>query len=342
MTRFRNELSRWLIRLAQLFGTKLRDKEGKVLCKAFFWVWGGNIHVIGLPRDVQLRPVPSAPERLSYWRRSVTWEHASAPDFSSLNPTRLSGTPSAVCHIVICHLSATKSVDIFKNWKHVDPDAAVLLAYGGNKEEFDKLPPSVDAIYIADLSLRTTDHARQRQQYSGIFQAASHWISERSPATTHVHLVEFDAVPLTPNVGNLLATALRAENADVMGYGLLDISGTIHPHYGHEINNSEFMEFLRNISRREVHDRILSMLGCSSIWERSCFDNVAALVPSTHVYLEIGMPSVAHHLGYRVRPVPTFQEQFVTFEGDRSSTLSNARQNGAWLVHPCKQHWQSH
>ena len=310
-----------------------------MLCRAFLIPWKGNVHVIGLPMHVQLRPVPLPEAKLSYWRQTVAWEQATAPNFPNLGKPTESG-PTLVCHVIICHLSASRTKEIFNTWKSADPDSSVLIAYGGSRTEFESLDPEINSIYVSEESLRTKDHVRERQEYRGVLSGAARWLSENGSAATHIHLAEFDVVPVTNRIGAKLVNALTAESADLAGFGLVEITHTIHPHNRREIADASFLDFLKSVSKRESPDRIFTMLGCSSIWNRSCFDEIASL-DYPRVYLEIGNVSLAHHLGYRVRPMPGSQQRFVSFHGDHTCSLEKFRNEGAWLVHPCKSYWDA-
>lgn len=336
---FRKKVLNWLIWFTQIFGLSLRDAKGLTLCRAFPFWWRGKLHLLGLPNYVHLRPVPLAEECLTYWRQTISWEQAGPPNFPRLGKMAPDACAPVVCHVIICHLSPAQAQAVVERWRTVEPESIQLLAYGGTKADYDRLPPDLNAIYIAEDSLRTNNHARERQQYSGIFKSASHWLAQNDVAATHVHLAEFDVIPLVDHPGLLLVRSLQEEDADVLGFGLVDLTGTTHPHYRHEMSGAKLLEYLNGASMRELRTRLIAMLGCSSIWTRECFDAVAQL-DTPRVYLEVAMPTLAHHLGYRVRPMPEAQQRFVTFQGDYTSRIEEYRQKGAWLVHPCKLYWR--
>ena len=335
----RKKLLGVLIYLASKLGSTLRTADGTTICRAFLLPWAGRIHVIGLPNDVQLRPIPLPTANLSYWRQSIAWEQVGAIDHSRLLPMRPISAGMRIATVVICHLDAEQTLSVFRQWKSNDAEALVLIAYGGDPEEFGKLDPSIEAIFIGDDKLRTTAHVRQRQEYQGIIREAYRWLLGRGSPASHIHMVEFDVFPAVREAGRKLAEMLEADHADLMGYGLRDLSGAIHPHNTYELSNSNFMDFLRKISVREETGRLVSMLGCSYLWSFECFEAIAT-TEAPGVYLEVGIPSTAHHLGYRVRPVPPSQENSVTFQGDRSDMIDHFRQHGAILVHPCKAIWK--
>jgi len=65
---------------------------------------------------------------------------------------------------------------------------------------------------------------------------------------------------------------------------------------------------------------------------------VAASTEPFRVYLEIYLPTLAHHLGFRVRDVPE-QGRFVTVTPERGAILDELRAAGAWAAHPVKRRW---
>ena len=53
------------------------------------------------------------------------------------------------------------------------------------------------------------------------------------------------------------------------------------------------------------------------------------------MYLEILLPTLAHHLGFRVRDFKD-QNQFVRHIGEMITRVAEARLAGAWTIHPIK------
>lgn len=221
-------------------------------------------------------------------------------------------------------------------WRELDPGHPVIVAYGGSSENFDALEAG-SAVFVEDPWLRTRDHPRERQSYLGVFRAALPRIVELG--ATHVHLAEFDEIPLVAGMnGNLLAL-LDSENADVIGHRLERVDNSSHPHYTFHRGSPGFEDYWRSITRRENPSVVLSMLGCGSFWRREAFEAVARLESAPRIYLEIMLPTAAHHLGFRVRPIGE-QDRFVAPEIPKSREDFDAfRRKGAWRIHPVKGYW---
>jgi hypothetical protein len=56
------------------------------------------------------------------------------------------------------------------------------------------------------------------------------------------------------------------------------------------------------------------------------------------VYMELYLPTLAHHLGFRVRDFGD-QNRFVQVLKDATGDIDRARAEGAWTLHPIKRLW---
>lgn len=213
---------------------------------------------------------------------------------------------------------------------------AVVVAFGGEKAGFERVSHPRKC-WVDDPELRTSDHPRERQSYLGVFRAALPSLEETG--ASHVHFAEYDEVPLAPWPGANLLESMRAEDADVMGHNLRRVDGSSHPHWLNHIKDAWFMDYWRGVSRRDDHGVVLSMLGCGSFWRLEAFREVSAMRPPHRVYLELFLPTAAHHLGYRVRGIGE-QDRFVQPHQPKTrEMLDGMRRDGAWVAHPVKGIW---
>ncbi len=201
-------------------------------------------------------------------------------------------------------------------------------------------------VRVQDSRLATRDHARERQGYSGVLAAAVDWLQSRGTPDEFgaVHLAEYDHLPLAPDLGARLLGALREEGADVLGHELRRVDGTNQPHYLYHLTQAGGPEFWARVSRRRDADArrvVLSMFGSGSLWTPAALTAVTALPEPFPIYLEIWLPTAAHHLGFRVRPFPAVAggERFISSLGDRGDEADAARAAGAWTLHPVKTWW---
>lgn len=222
-------------------------------------------------------------------------------------------------------------------WQRHAPGPDILIAYGGTRESYEALNvPS--RVFVDDSRLRTRDHQRERQSFAGVFIAVNEWLRER-PGYRFIHLSEFDCIPLCHDLFARMEARMETERADVLGCHLERVDGTNHPHYLYHAADPQFAPFLHGLSTREDRSVVLAMLGCVSFWKREAFTAVADAEESSPLYLEIALPTLAHHLGFRVRGL-TDQSPFVRPTGDLSAQIETLRAAGAWMAHPVKGFWE--
>jgi hypothetical protein len=166
-----------------------------------------------------------------------------------------------------------------------------------------------------------------------VFAAAAEWMKGRD--FTHVYFAEFDHLPLVADLGRRQIERLAAEGADVLVHWLRRVDDTGWHHYLYHRHDPEFHRHWARISHRADKRAVFCMLGTGSFWTREAFDAVAAEKEPFPIYLEIFLPTLAHHLGYRVRDL-TDQSAWVRHFGDFRGKIGEAREAGAWTIHPVK------
>lgn len=217
----------------------------------------------------------------------------------------------------------------------VDP-ASILVVHGGRAKDFADVQHGAK-VHVADARLSTRDHQREKQGYGAVWRAAAEWLRGRE--CTHVHFAEYDHLPLVYDLNARQLRHLISQKADVLGYHARRVDRTSHGHWEYHAADPLFAEQWRRISRREDPSVVLSMFGSGSFWTTEAFCAVAAVEEITPVYLELFLPTAAHHLGFRVRGFPKEQNPWVQNLGDFTGQIESARDAGAWTVHPVKRAW---
>lgn len=237
--------------------------------------------------------------------------------------------------ILLTHQAKEAVARMRDYWRDLDPNQHFIIAHGGEHAEWQNEMP--DLVRVDDPALRTRDHPRERQSYHGVFRAVLPLIDQLQ--ATHVHLAEFDEIPVIRNLNQKLLSLMEKEACDVLGHRLYRVDDTTQPHAMDHLRDKNFLEYWHRISCRADKGIVLSMLGCGSFWTRECFDAVALLDPPVRIYLELFLPTAAHHLGYRVRPISD-QDHFMAPEIlKQKGELAHYREKGAWRVHPVKEMW---
>ena len=237
--------------------------------------------------------------------------------------------------IVLTHQTEPSVGRMLDYWAREVPTTDLWLAYGGTRARFEAIP-FPNKSFIEDGRLRTRDHQREKQSYSSIFNTIAKAIA-REPYE-FIWFMDYDHIPLTPAAPELFRQDLERQGADLLGLHLNRIDQTISPHYLYHLSDTNFLAFWQKHSVRRDTTTVLSMFGSGSFWKREAFDAVAAIPEQTSVYLEIYFPTLAHHLGFRVREA-TEQNSFVTARPMENRTIEMAREAKAWTFHPHKTMW---
>lgn len=242
--------------------------------------------------------------------------------------------PNRVINILLCHQDAKSVQALLDFWRRVAPVDSILIAHGGTLADFEAIQHR-NKIFLDDPRLRARDKQRERQSYHGMWQATNRWLRSSAENCEFIHVVEYDHVPLVEDLNARQIELLNSENADVLAYHLQRIDQTSHPHYLYHRRDPRFHDFFREISVRGNPEVVLSMFGTGSFWKRDTFEAVAKIAEPFPVYLEIYLPTLAHHLGFRLRDYGE-QNRFVSNIGDRGREIESARTAGAWSLHPVK------
>ena len=244
---------------------------------------------------------------------------------------------NSVLNLILTHQSAPAIARMLEHWNKCVRSENILIAYGGPRSEFEKIEYP-QKFFVDEPRLRTRDHQRELQSYTGLFHGAAEFLREQGGTFRYVHFAEYDHVPLVNDLNERQQKRLEAEAADVLGFHLHRIDGTSSAHFFYHVGNAEFAPFWEKISRRSESGVILSMFGTGSFWTEEAFSAVASLQETFPIYTEIYLPTLAHHLGFRLRDFAD-QNRFVRASPSEISSIEQALKEGAWTLHPLKDRW---
>lgn len=241
---------------------------------------------------------------------------------------------SGVALVLVTHEPAEAVMRMQAFWQELTQPANLVVAYGGKRDEFEKI--SGQKVFVDDDRLRTRDHQREFQSYSKLLKTALHSLSG---SWEWLFFAEFDLIPLTPSFFETLIEEAIKEDADVLGVGACRLDNTLHSHHAAHAAAEGWLEWIRSISRREDPHVVLSCLGCGQLWRREAIEAVVSAGEPVKSYLEILLPTVAHHLGFRVRPWKS-HARFILPDPLPHQDLADFVSAGATAVHPIKGYWQ--
>lgn len=237
--------------------------------------------------------------------------------------------------LLLSHEPAANVNRMVEFWQKKTNPAHIIVAFGGAESEFDAIEGK--KIFIGDPRLRTVDHQREKQSYTGVLTAAVEALAECD--WDSLYLAEFDMLPLSDSLFNHLRSHADSENADLLGHRAWRIDDTLHPHYGNHIAITEWENWISKLSFREDKNVVLSCLGCGQWWRREALEAVTVIGEPVPAYLELHLPTLAHHLGFRVRGLKA-QDTFVSTEPFPAERATQFDAEGAWIMHPHKTLWK--
>jgi hypothetical protein len=244
---------------------------------------------------------------------------------------------TSVLNLILSHQPAAAVSNMLAHWNRCVPNESILIAYGGTKSDFDTIQHQ-QKFFIDDPRLRTRDHQREFQSYTRLFQAAAEFLERQGDRFRFVHFAEYDHVPLVKDLNERQIERLTAEGADLLAFHVHRVDGTNNPHFLYHVADDKFMSYWSGISRRAEADVVLSMFGSGSFWNREAFCAVCAVKEPFPIYMELYLPTLAHHLGFRVRDL-TEQNRFVRALASEIDPIDKAHAQGAWTLHPVKRLW---
>jgi hypothetical protein len=237
-----------------------------------------------------------------------------------------------VLTLVVTHRGGGAFRALRNAWRGVCPEEDLWFVFGGSREEFEVLETS-RKVFVDDPEMRTRDHQREKQSYAGLLKAVLPIIDREAP--DYVHLCEYDHLPVVSDLNARQVDAMRNEGADLIAHYLLRTDGTNHPITLSHESDPAFVSLLRSITRRDGSPAVFWMFGSGSFWTREAFLAVAAKPLGIRCYFEIHLPTLAHHLGFRIR-CWNEKQHLISNRPSDGFTMSKAKERGAWTVHPLK------
>jgi hypothetical protein len=297
--------------------------------------WKGTIRVLGLSHAFVIPRFAKAPQTF-YWHQTIEFSTHEPVDYPRLEiATEQSPDGSdRILWLILAHQEASAVEKILEYWMNFVPPEDLLIAYGGvNRDEFARIKHP-QKLFIDDPRLRTRSHVLEKQSYTRVLRETCRWPRMRE-TFTHVYLAESDLFPVSEDLSPCLLSRLREANADVLFYHLKRVDGTNWCHLLYHQSFPGFPAFLTSISRRHEREVILNAIGCGSFWTKSALETVAEIDEIEPVYLELFLPTVAHHLGFRVVEFSE-QNRFISVIPKNRATVSDCKASGALFVHPVK------
>ncbi|MEA2170903.1 MAG: hypothetical protein QOF76_4203 [Solirubrobacteraceae bacterium] len=241
----------------------------------------------------------------------------------------------ALLKLLVSHLDAVGVQASLEHLELVAP-GPVVVCHGGQRADFDALG-DVPKLFLDDPGLRGP--AATRQSYTtALVEAWRRWV--QADATIDAVLVlEFDHVPLAPAFQDELLGLLDASGADMLGKDCADYTATNWWHRIRYRDDEALMAHLAGLSVRDDPTRLYGCLGTGFILRREALAAFAGVEHLPGIYVELYVPTVIHHLGFRVDNVDRLAALYDHVRWSPPYSLDEVRalqRAGATVVHPFK------
>lgn len=236
---------------------------------------------------------------------------------------------------ILTHEEASCVGKMLDHWQSLVSGEVVIL-YGGSRAEYENISHRYKG-FIEDERLVTRDHPRERQSFCEVFRVAASLVEGME--AKYLYFTEYDQVPLDHSFEAVLLEKMECSGADLLCNGLARLDGTNHPHYLNHLNDGRLMQFMQHISAHESSPVVFSCWGFGQCWKKNAFMQLAEVNDEVRVYLELWIPTIAHHLGMRVGKLDIDTDWNLP-DVEMSLEAVNAAREKPLVVHPLKGYWK--
>lgn len=237
---------------------------------------------------------------------------------------------------VVTHLGPAEVKEDLELLTAVATDARFVVCHGGSRDDFEDVETE-EKVYMDDPGLRGPP--RHLQSWTQAFELVWHRYFEPDESLDSLYLFEFDHLILDAEFEQRLRDLAQASGAGFMGKNCVAREGTNWEHYVRWRRDERLRAHLRRFSVREEQTRLYGCLGDGMWLSRDALGAYVAVGEHPPCYNEIYVPTLLHHLGFRVVDVDDHSALYShvrwtsPFSVDEVIELAD---RGATFVHPVK------
>jgi len=239
-------------------------------------------------------------------------------------------------NVLLSHQPAGDVTSQLRWLREIAPGSRFAVCHGGERGEFEALDES-DKAFVDDPTLRAA--ARSFQSYHETFAVVwERWLRSE-PSIDGVYLFEFDHLVLRPEFEVALRDLAARTGADLLGKNAGVRNGTNWEHYTRFRRDEALLAHLQQVSVRDDPTTILGTVACALWLSRAAIESYVAVPVYPHCYGELYVPTLLHHLGYRIVDVDPWSDLYrhvrwtPEYPGAEAEAL---RRSGATFLHPVK------
>jgi hypothetical protein len=238
--------------------------------------------------------------------------------------------------VVLTHLDARQVDDRMALLHALAEDARLVVAYGGERSEFERIDWD-EKFFVDDPTLRgPKEHL---QSLTRIFESAWHEYFVDNAELDSLYLIEYDHLVLDAAFEHRLRAVALDAGADLLGKTCVDRTATNMEHYVRFRRDRRLLGHLRKLSVREDPERLFGCLGDGLWLSRRALEAYVEVGEHPPCYCEIYVPSLLHHLGFRVVDLDAHSDLYDHVRWLPEYSAAEALElalAGAVFVHPAK------
>jgi hypothetical protein len=239
--------------------------------------------------------------------------------------------------LVLTHLDGP-AVDAHVDYlRRLSPNLDIVVCHGGRREAYEAVLHQ-PALFVEEPALRGPPMTMQ--SYNELLTKLWTEHMAGNDRWEAVLLLEFDHIPLRPDFTDQVLRVLAETGADFLGVDCSSRANTNWSHYLRFREDEALLTFLRSISVRDEPERLFGCLGTGFVLRRDALAAFAALQHFEPCYVELYLPTVVHHLGFRVGDLSAYPDmtRAVRWSPVYSVAVAEAlAAAGAVFVHPLKE-----
>ena len=243
----------------------------------------------------------------------------------------------ALLGVLVTHLPADAVAAGLRYLEAVAPSSEFVVAHGGKREDFDEIATD-RKVFIDDPLLRAAPVTVQ--SYNQLLTRVHDAFVRDDPRWRAVLVLEYDQLVLREDFEATLLGLLETSGADFLGKNCVRRDGTNWLHFLRYRDDPGLLAFLRGISVREDRTAMFGCLGTGMVLRREVLTALATMEHHEPVYVELYLPTVVHHLGFRVEDVNGVSDLYDELRWAPVFTEDEvvaAKRRGRTFVHPFKE-----
>ena len=97
---------------------------------------------------------------------------------------------NSVSNLILSHQPAAAVAKMISYWSRCVPKESIIIAYGGARSGFEAIEHEAK-FFVDDPRLRTRDHQRDLQSYTGLFRGAAEFLKSPGHQFRFVYFAEY-------------------------------------------------------------------------------------------------------------------------------------------------------